>query len=313
VSSAASCERVKPFILIAGPTASGKSALGLKLARHFGGGILNCDSLQTYQRLDIGTAKPTLAERAQVPHYLFDVVRPGEILTAGDYRRMALEVLSTELPRRPVFGVGGSGFYIQALEKGMFDVPKPRPESELFVRELLEEKGPAHLYRELQRLDPEYAEVLNPNDSYRITRAMIIIKDSGRKVTDLRAEFSAKPFPFPLLKLGLAPEREFLMPRVQKRTAQMLADGFLQEVRRLLEDGYASWPPLQSVGYRECLQVLSGDLPAEKLSELIVEKTMQLSKKQRTWFKRDAGIHWLDCADPFARAKELSENFLAAH
>lgn len=301
---------MKPFVLVVGPTASGKSALGLKLAQHFGGAILNCDSLQTYRRLDIGTAKPPLNERALVPHHLFDILNPGEVLTAGDFRRMALEVLARELPLRPVFGVGGSGFYIQALEKGMFDVPKPRPESEKRVRDLLEEKGLAHAYSELQRLDPESAETLNPNDSYRITRALIIIHDTGDKLSDVRNTFAAQPFPYPLLKLGLAPSREELLPRVRARTRQMLEDGFVEEVRQLVNEGWGEWPPMLSVGYRECQQFLRGEIASEKLPDLVVEKTMQLAKKQRTWFKRDPEIHWLTGADPFSEARELTENFL---
>jgi len=282
------------FVLIVGPTASGKSALALELAKHYGGAILNCDSLQTYQRLDIGTAKPSLKERKSLPHLLFDVIKPGDVLTAGDFRRMALEVLEHELPQRPVFGVGGSGFYIQALEKGMFDVPKPDPKIEAEVRAEAERKGPQEMHAVLQKLDPDYAGKISPNDAYRILRAIIIIRDSGKKVSELQHEFQkGSKFPFPLLKLGLMPTREELLPRVQKRTDEMISSGLLSEVQALLDEGYADWPPLQSVGYKEACAHLRGDVSQTALAPLIVEKTMQLSKKQRTWFKRDSEIHWL--------------------
>lgn len=293
---------MNPFVLIVGPTASGKSSLGLQLAEHFGGAILNCDSVQTYQRLNIGTAKPSAADFARVPHFLFDLVRPGEVLTAGDYRRAAMEVLARELPARMIFGVGGSGFYIQALEKGMFDVPKPSIESERSVRQRLEEKGPAAMYVELKAKDPEYAEAVNPNDIYRITRALIIIEDSGKSVTQVRREFAATSFPYPLLKFGLNLSREELEPRVRERTKAMLAEGLLEEVRALVAEGYGAWPAMQSVGYKECLDVLNGDLQEAKLFDQIVEKTLQLSKKQRTWFKRDSEIHWLTPETAFSEA-----------
>ncbi len=298
---------MNPFVLIVGPTASGKSGLALKLAERFGAGILNCDSLQTYKRLDIGTAKPTWAERQKVPHFLFDFLKPGEILTAGDFRRLALNVLEQELPKRPIFGVGGSGFYIQAFEKGMFALDKPKPEVDAQVRRDLERDGLAHLYRELQKGDPAYAEELNPNDSYRIVRAVVILRDSGRKPSELNKEFAEKrePFPFPLVKLGLAPDREWLLPRIQRRTDQMLKTGFLIEVEKLLEDGWADWPPMQSVGYKECVAMLRGELQMEKLPPQICEKTIQLAKKQRTWFKRDKEIQWLDPNDPYPQAEEI--------
>ena len=305
---------MNPFVLIVGPTASGKSNLSNILAEKFKTAILNCDSLQVYKRLDVGTAKPTWSERQRVPHFLFDILDPGEILTAGDFRRMALGVLEQKLPERPVIGVGGSGFYIQALEKGMFALDKPKPEIDSQVRRDLEKHGLAALYSELQESDPEYAEVLNPNDAYRITRAVVILRDSGRKVSELRREFAEKqePFPYPLLKLGLAPTREQLLPRVEARTQMMLNTGFVKEVEKLVNEGWAEWPPMQSVGYKEVLSFLRGELPRESLAQAITEKTIQLAKKQRTWFKRDSNVHWLDPENPLPQAEELVRGFLKA-
>lgn len=300
----------KPFVLIVGPTASGKSTLGLQLAEHFQGAILNCDSLQVYQRLDIGTAKPPPEERTRVPHLLFDFLPPGEVLTAGDFRKLALKELEEHLPHRPVFGVGGSGFYIQALEKGMFDIKKPSAEIDAQVREDLKNKGLPALYQELEKCDPEYADNLSPNDSYRIVRALVVFRETGRKVSDLKKEFAKRDFPYPLLKLGILPSREELFPRIQARTKQMLENGLVEEVEALCRDGFSKWPALQSVGYKECQQFLSGELNHDRLAELISEKTVQLAKKQRTWFKRDTEIQILDFEHPFPEAVEAVSAFL---
>lgn len=299
-----------PFVLIVGPTGSGKSSLAFKLAQAFQGSILNCDSIQTYQRLDIGSAKPPRLEREAVPHFLFDIVPAGQVLTAGDYRKVALETLEKQLPLGPVFGVGGSGFYIQALEKGMFDVPKPDPQIDALVRAECASLEPSQVYQKLVSLDPEYAEEISPNDSYRIVRALVIIRDSGKKVSELKREFRPQVFPFPILKLGINPSREELLPRVEKRTAEMLEAGLLEEVAQLVRDGFADWPALQSVGYREALKHLNGEIVAKDLQAQIVEKTMQLAKKQRTWFKRDIEIEWLPCGDPLPRALELTREWV---
>lgn len=299
-----------PFVLIVGPTASGKSALGATLAAKYNGAILNCDSLQFYKRLDVGTAKPSPQDRAAVPHLLFDIAGPGEVLTAGDFRRLALAELDRELPHRPVFGVGGSGFYIQALEKGVYDLPKPRVEIEAAVRLRLQEEGLAALYNELKIRDPEYGNRLNPHDAYRITRALIIIEDSGKTVTEVRRAFQPQPFPFPLLKLGLDPGRSDLRARIESRTAKMLSAGLVDEARELLAEGWEDWPPLKSVGYKECLLFLGGEIGLSQLPGLISEKTMQLSKRQRTWFKRDDEIHWLPSHDPLSDALQLVGNFM---
>ena len=297
-----------PVIFVVGPTACGKSQLALELAQHFSGAILNCDSLQVYKRLDIGTAKPTQDERQKIPHYLFDVLDPGDVLTAGDYRRLALTELQARLPERMIFAVGGSGFYIQALEKGMFEVDKPTPEIEHKVREQLAANGLENLYAELKTLDPESAEDISPNDSYRIVRALVVLHDSGRKMSDLKKQFQPEKLPFPYLKLGLNLNRETLLPRVTERTRKMLDSGLLQEVERLLRDGYEAWPALHSVGYKECVDHLRGRLSLEQLAPKIIEKTMQLAKKQRTWFKRDQDIQWLKPENPVQQAIQYVNN-----
>lgn len=300
----------KPFVLIVGPTASGKSTLGLQLAEHFQGAILNCDSLQVYKRLDIGTAKPAAEDRARVPHLLFDFLPPGEILTAGDFRKLALAELAKHLAHQIVFGVGGSGFYIQALEKGMFDVKKPSSEVDAQVRDDLKTRGLPALYQELEKCDPEYAEGLSPNDSYRIVRAIVVFRETGRKVSDLKKEFARRDFPYPLLKLGLLPSREQLLPSIRARTEKMLEDGLIEEVEALRGEGFSDWSALQSVGYRECQMFLNGEIDRGRLKELISEKTVQLAKKQRTWFKRDTEIQILDFEHPFPEAVSAVSAFL---
>ena len=293
-----------------GPTGCGKSALALALAEEFSGAILNCDSIQTYQRLNIGAAKPPPRDMARVPHFLFDQIPAGEVLTAADFREMALGVLHKELPQRIIFGPGGSGFYIQALEKGMFDTPKPNPQLDIQVREECARLGLPSMRQELLRLDPEYAAELSPNDTYRTLRAIVVIRDCGRKVSELRREFKPEPFPFPLLKLGLSPSRAELQPRIVARTQAMLREGLVEEVATLLAEGFALWPALQSVGYQQTLAHLRGEFDLIRLEELINEKTLQLSKKQKTWFKKDPAIHWLPIEEPLAPAREILRTFL---
>ncbi len=297
-------------IFIVGPTATGKSDLALALAKKFGGLILNCDSLQCYERLNIGTAKPGPLERSEVPHLLFDVRSVGQTLTAGDFRKLALKELSVQIHKGPIFAVGGSGFYIQALEKGMFDISKPNPEVEARVKSEYDEKGISWAHRELCRLDPVYGEKINPNDSYRIQRGLVILYESGRKVSELQNEFKVEPLPYRSMKLGFLPTREELLPRVQRRVQQMLQAGLIEEVRKLLDEDAGGWPPLLSVGYKECRQFLAGELTETQLPEKIVEKTMQLAKRQKSWFKRDLNTQWLGLDDPMRQAEPIVDKFL---
>jgi len=300
-------------VFIVGPTASGKSDLAMQLAERNQGVIVNCDSIQMYQGLDIGSAKPTDEDFAKVPHYLFNAIPVGQEVTAGFYQREFFNALKQiENRYRYAFVVGGTGFYFQAIEKGMY----PTGAADETVRnqveaELLEPEGPEKLYQELQNRDPIAAAKISVNDHYRISRAVEMMRVHGRPVSEIKKEFAekAEPFPYPLLKLGVRGSREDLTPRVEKRTRKMLEAGLLDEVRGLLDQGLKDWGPLQSVGYKESvdfLQNASTDL--KPLEDLIIQNTLRLAKRQRTWFQRDPDIQWL-LPHEIEKAQGWVENF----
>ncbi len=283
--------------MIAGPTASGKSGLALELAQKTNGFLLNADSVQMYKYLDIGSAKATIQERELVPHFLLDVLEPSEDFTAGDFRRHTLEILKRE--KGPAFVVGGSGFYLQALEKGLFQAPKGQPETRKKWEDFLSEKGQVALLDELLKRDPEWGQKLNVHDHYRVVRALVIIEESGRKVSEMWREFqeTAPPFPYPLLKVALRIPRDVLRERVRMRTIKMLEAGWLEEVRKLLAMGFGATPALKTVGYRECVTHLEQHNSQDELIEQVVISTMQLAKKQMTWLRKDPTWNWCDYND----------------
>lgn len=282
---------------VVGPTASGKSSFALELARKLNAAIANSDSLQIYSGLDIGTAKPSLKERSELPHYLFDIVPLGHTFTAGDYRRAALEVIEKQIAKQDLVFVGGSGFYIQALDKGMNEVLPVPPEIIMSLDESEKENGLLHLWHQLDQSDPESAAKIHPNDGYRIKRALSVIMTSGKKWSAQQARtkddqhLSSR---YSIKKIGIKWERSELQARVELRTRDMLDNGLIEEVQTLVQKGFENWAPLQSVGYKETLDFLAGRISEKELFELIVQSTMQLAKKQMTWFKRDAEIKWYD-------------------
>jgi tRNA dimethylallyltransferase len=306
-------------VFVVGTTASGKSNLALELAKKLSGGIVNCDSVQLYESVNIGSAKPTPKEQQEVPHFLFDVVKEGEDIAAGEYVRQCEKKLKELAKQFPVvFVVGGTGFYFQALEKGMYEVGGADEAVRKQVEEeLSSEAGARRLYEELQIKDPKAAEKIFPNDHYRLGRAIEMMRVHGKSVSEVRAEFekSQRPFPYPLLKLGIRLSREQLEPRVRLRVRQMLAAGLVEEVQGLLQRNRADWAPLLSVGYKETVEKLAaGPLGEAELHDLeaeIVQSTLRLAKKQRTWFGRDKDIHWLE-PDDFEQAGARVERFLKA-
>lgn len=303
----------KPVVFVVGTTASGKSQWALDMAQHLSGSVVNCDSIQLYKSLDIGAAKPTPEETAIAPHYLYDYVPEGATMTAGNYARDFFACMETLPLQKPVFVVGGTGFYFQAIEKGMYPVRQTPPAIQQEVVEILKtEEGAKSLYEELQRFDPEAARKIHPQDHYRLGRAMELIRAEGKSITQIQKEFSEKqtPFPYPLLKMGLRWDREVLRERVQLRTEKMLRAGIIEEVQSLVARGLADWSALQSVGYKEVLEYLREGKSETWLFDEIVQNTMGLAKKQRTWFQRDAEIQWFDGATGFEEAYRVVKKFI---
>lgn len=302
-----------PVIFVVGATASGKSEWALRMAHEFGGVIVNCDSVQVYKKLNIGAAKPTKEEQSLVKHYLLDYVQPPQEMTAGVYSRDFYDCMEKMPPEIPVFVVGGTGFYFMAIEKGMYPVlPVPAEIQKAVATELLLPGGAARLHAELVEKDPEYGVKIHLSDSYRIGRAIELIRSQGKSVTQIQSEFAQaqREFPFPLLKIGPTWEREVLKERINLRTRKMLEMGLVKEVQGLLDEGLETWAPMSSVGYKEVVTFLKNEISEKELFEEIAKNTRQLAKRQRTWFQRDKDIHWFDGDRGFAEARALVEKFL---
>lgn len=289
---------------VVGPTACGKSGWALERACELKAkgqltAIVNCDSIQVYQGLQIGSATPSEVETKLVEHRLYSYVKKGGKITAGEYARDFMQTMQ-ELERQnfqQVFVVGGTGFYFQAIEKGMYSIGASDPVIKAQVElELTQANGAQNLYEELKSKDPQAAEKISLNDHYRLGRAIEMMRVHGKTVTAVKAEMesSQTPFPWPLEKVGFLPSKEVLAERISLRTQKMLELGLVDEVSTLLGEGLESWEALQSVGYRETIMFLNGQVEnLDALKALINQNTLKLTKRQKTWFKRDSEIRWL--------------------
>lgn len=279
---------------IVGPTASGKSLAALELAQKLGGEIINCDSVQFYRYVQIGAAKPTQKDREKIPHHLLDVVEPNETFTAADFRAAALKILKerSQLGIKIFYVVGGSGFYLQALLKGMYEIPPASDEIKRKVREDLAKNGTSFLYEQLKSADPNFASQISPQDTYRIQRGIEILRSTGKTPSQAKSGFKSEPFPYPVTSFGFNPGRDELVKRIETRTAQMLHDGLIEETQDLINRGFAATAPLRSVGYKETVAFINGEVAHEDLANEITISTRQLAKRQVTWFKRDPSIMW---------------------
>lgn len=286
-----------PLIVLAGPTASGKSALALALAERVDGEIVAADSMQVYRGLDIGTAKPTAQDRDRIPHHLLDVVRPDQPFTAAEYARLASAAVGDirARGRLPIL-VGGTGLYIRALLEGLFDGPGGVTRlRELLYREAAE-TGSAILHRRLETIDPDAAAAIHPHDLSRIVRALEVAAVSGRPISALRAEGrrDGGPVAGPILKYGLDRNRQELYRRIDARVEAMMAQGLLREVRGLLDQGYnGTLRSLRAIGYRHMIEHLQGQINLDDAVASLKRDTRRYGKRQLTWFRHQHEIEWL--------------------
>jgi tRNA dimethylallyltransferase len=279
------------LIVICGATATGKSGLALNLAMRLNSVILSADSRQVYREFDIGTAKPTLAERKLVPHYLIDICNPTDIMTVADYQEQAQRLI-TELPGAPLLLVGGTGLYIRSIVQGM-KIPRVAPDQEL--RSQLQSLGQTTLYGILQQVDAIAAQKIHPHDNVRTLRALEVFYITGVPISQQQGE---NPPNYPILQIGLDCEVEKIRLRIQRRTEQMTADGLVAEVEYLCQKYGADLPLLNTLGYQEIRQYLAGEISLDSAKELTVLHTRQFAKRQRTWFKSSPQIEWFDADDP---------------
>ncbi len=299
------------LVVICSPTATGKTSLAIELAEASGGEIVNADSLQVYRYLNIGTAKPTREERARVPHHLIDVVDPDEEFNAAIYAGQARAVIDRLFHAgKPVFVVGGTGLYIRALLQGMIETPPVDENIRNYYRGLRDRFGRQYIYGLLEQRDPQAARRINVNDSVRVIRALEVLDKSGQSISTLQQNHLFADCPYDVLKIGLSLDRAELKKRIVARTAKMMEDGLVEEVRGLLARGYSpDIKPLQSLGYKQVVDFIRGINPWERTLDLVVRETWKYAKRQMTWFSADKDIHWF-APDQYQAIQKTVESFL---
>jgi tRNA dimethylallyltransferase len=284
-----------PVAVILGPTGVGKTTLALRLARAWGAEILSADSLQVYRELDIGTAKPTLEQRALIPHHLIDLVFPDEPFDAAQYSRQAREILAGLHARAiPPLIVGGTGLYIRALLYGLFSDAVQDRRVRRRLQEEMEAVGLPVLYSRLQSLDPEAAGKIHPHDAFRIIRALEVIAATGQPLSVQHQAHRFSRSPYRIFKLGLNLPRERLYEQIDSRVEEMLAQGLVAEVQELRRRYDPKLKPFQALGYWHIISFLNGTLSWEEAILQLKRDTRRYAKRQMTWFNGEPEIHWLE-------------------
>ena len=280
--------------VILGPTASGKTALSLHVAKQLHGEIISCDSVAVYREFEIGTAKPSREDRRTVPHHLIDVAGPEELVTAGDYFRLARLAIEDISARGllPVV-VGGSGLYLRALLEGLFPGPPRSEELRTRLRERAAERGTEYLHKLLRRMDPAAAAIIHANDVPKVVRALEVSISARTPMTGLWQQGRDPLQGFRILRVGLSPERDTLYQRINQRAREMFSAGLLEEARMLSERYGPSVWPLNSLGYKQAMQHLRGELSLEQAILAAQQGHRNYAKRQMTWFRREPEVHWI--------------------
>ena len=301
-----------PLIIIVGPTAVGKTTTSIVLAERLDAEIISADSRLFYRGMDVGTAKPTEAERQRVPHHLIDVADPDQIWSLAKYLRAARGIIAEIHAREELpFLVGGTGQYIRAMVEG-WQVPEVNPDPRLRDRleAWAEQIGPEGLHARLQVLDPQAAAKIDPPNMRRTVRALEVILTSGQRFSRQKGR---KPPPYAILQIGLRRPREEIYERVDARIQDMLATGLVEETQQLLDQGYSpDLPPLSAIGYRQVIQYLNDDISLEEVVKIMKRKTRKFVRHQANWFSEDdPNIHWINAgAGAVEKMETLIQKFL---
>ena len=300
-----------PLLVICGPTASGKTAWAVELAKQYPLEIISADSRQVYRQMDIGTAKATAMEQAQIPHHMIDLIEPDEEFSVADFVDQARPLIdkihqSGKLP----CVVGGTGLYIRALLGGLAPVPSADEalRAELHQREIT--SGAGTLHQELQKVDPLSAAAIHPNNLIRLVRALEVFHLTGQRLSELQAGHRFAEQPYRVLKLAPHLDREALYRKIDSRAGQMLEEGLIAETEGLVARYSVDLKALQTLGYREVLDFLAGQLDAVQLLDKIAQHTRQYAKRQLTWFRKEPEIIWVDSLSESGRVLRSIDKFL---
>ncbi len=304
-------EHKPKIVIVAGPTASGKTEIGLILAERFHGEIVSADSVQIYRHMDIGSAKPTPAERARAVHHMIDIRNPDEEFSTGDYVREARECIKqiTSRGRLPII-VGGTGLYIRCLIGGMVDSSKSDSQVRRKLLEEAERKGREALFQRLVEVDPETAVHTPAGNIYRVIRALEVFELTGRKMSTLQQEHGFQERPYNYIFFGLSPARSHLYEQIDQRVDNMIKSGLMEEVARLHKLGYsADLKSMSSLGYRHIGMALAGAMDVDEAMRLMKRDTRRYAKRQLTWFRSEPDIVWCD-PDEIERIRLMVNDFL---
>lgn len=281
-------------LVVCGPTGSGKTSLTLSLADKFPLEIISADSRQVYRQMDIGTAKATSHERSLVPHHMIDLIEPEQNFSVSDFVDLARPLIEEIASRGNIPCIaGGTGLYIRALLGGLAQLPNGNPELRLQLQQR-QDDNPGCLYQELQKVDPEAAATIHPHNLIRIVRALEVCLLSGKKISTLKQEHQFSEQPYRVMKMAPEYPREQLYERINKRTEQMIAAGLVAEVEGLVRRYSLDLKALQTLGYREVVSFLKGDIDAQQMVADIKKYTRQYAKRQLTWFRKESDVIWVD-------------------
>ena len=304
---------MKPLVVVAGPTAAGKSAAGVELALRLGGSVISADSMQVYRHMDIGTAKMTPEEMRGVPHALIDIIDPEEEWNVGRFQQEAQRAVGEICARGelPIL-VGGTGFYIQAL---LYDIDFTRTEEDSAFRagmaQMAAAEGPEALHARLQVVDPKAAQAIHPNNVKRVIRALEYARDTGRTISAHNAEQRERPPAYDAVFFCLTMDRQRLYERIDRRVDQMMEEGLVDEVRSLRDRGLsASDVSMQGLGYRQILSYLDDDCSLKEAVTQIKTQTRHFAKRQLTWFRREKDVIWMQ-ADAYETPELLADEMEA--